>query len=114
MQVTGQVRIKVGSETLRTKPGASLQIGGWQRDFDMTDQNQSYFREKQVVAAIKGTLVHASDTDLVKLRDLKNFTAFFETDSGRVYTIANAAIANLGDLSNGEVEINIMGDPAQE
>ncbi len=114
MQATGMVKIKIGSETLRTKPGASLQIGGIQRDFDVTDQLESYFREKGVVATLKGTIVHMSDTELVKLRDAKNFSAFFETDSGKMYTVANAAVAQLGDLSNGEVEVTISGDPAQE
>lgn len=115
MQVSGRVNIKLDNDTLRTKPGSSLQIGGIQREFDVTDQLQSYFRERGSVAMVKGTIVHASDTDMIKLRDWKNGTCTFETvDTNRVYTIANAAIATLGDLNNGEVEVTIMGDPADE
>jgi hypothetical protein len=114
MQATGRVTIKLDSEQLRSKPGASIQIGGIQRDFDVTDQLESYFKEKGSVAVIKCTIVHASDTDIIKLRDFLNGTAFFTTDTNHCYTIANAALATMGDLANGEVEVTIMGDPAQQ
>lgn len=114
MQVSGRATIKLDSDALRTKPGSSLQIGGIVREFDVTDQLQSYFRERGIVAVIKGTVVHASDTELIKLRDWKNGTCTFETDTGRVYTVSNAATASIGDLSGGEVELTIMGDPADE
>lgn len=114
MQATGRVTIKLDSDQLRSKAGASIQIGGIQRDFDVTDQLESFFKEKGQVAMIKATIVHMSDTDLIKLRDWKNGTAFFTTDTGHVYTIANAAYATSGDLANGELEVTIMGDPAQQ
>ncbi len=114
MQVTGRVTIKLDSDSLRTKPGATLQIGGIERQFDVTDQDQAYFRERSTPAAIKGTIVHASDTDLIALRKWKNGTAVFQTDSDHVYTIANAAVATIGELNGGEVEVTIMGDPASE
>ena len=114
MQVSGRATIKLEGEALRSKPGSSMQIGGIAREFDVTDQLQSYFRERGKVAMIKVTVIHASDTELVKLRDFKNGTITFETDTGRVYTIANAAYADSGDLSNGEVECTFMGDPAEE
>lgn len=113
MQVTGRVRIKLDSDQLRTRPGAVMNMGGIARDFDVTDQGESYHREKSTVGMVRGTIVHASDTDLVKLRNWKG-TAFFETDTNRLYTLANAAVASIGDLSNGEVEVTIMGDPMAE
>lgn len=111
-QATGRVTIKIGSEALRSKAGASINVGGINRDFDVTDQLESYYREKGTVATIKATMPHFADTDLLKLRNMKNFTAFFETDTGHLYTVAKAAVANVGDLANGEVEVTIMGDPA--
>lgn len=114
MQVSGRATIKLDSDSLRTKPGASMNPGGITRDFDTTDQLQAYYREKGTPSVIKATIIHAADTDLIKLRNWKNGTATFETDTGRVFTVANAATATLGDLSGGEVEITIMGDPATE
>ena len=113
-QQTGRVTIKLGNETLRSKPGASLQIGGISREFEMTDQLESYYREKPKAALIKCTMPHMSDTDIIALQSWKNGTAHFMTDSGRCYTVANAAIADVGDLSNGEVELTVGGDPAAQ
>jgi hypothetical protein len=111
-QATGRVTVRLGSDALHSKPGASIQIGGINREYDITDQMRSYYRERGQVAEIKATMPHFSDTDLIKLRNWKNGTAFFETDSGTLYTISNAGTANIGALANGEVEVTIMGDPA--
>lgn len=112
-QQTGRVTIKLGSESLRSKPGAVIQIGGVTREYAMTDQGESYYKENMVCASIRATMPHFADTDLIKLRNWKNGVAFFETDSGVLYTVPKAGTANVGDLTNGEVEITIMGDPAQ-
>lgn len=114
MQSTGRVTIQLGSEQLMSKPGASIQTGGIERDFDMTDQMQSYFREKPTAALIEATIVHVAETDMAALRKWKNGTASFTTDSGKVFTVSHAATASLGPLQNGEVQIRIGGDPAEE
>jgi hypothetical protein len=111
-QQTGRVTIKLGNETLRSKPGASLQIGGITREFDVTDQLESYYRERPRPAQIKCTMPHFSDTDIIALQRWKNGTAHFTTDAGHTYTVANAAVSEIGDLANGEVDVTIMGDPA--
>lgn len=111
-QQTGRVTIRIGNETLRSRPGASLQVGGINRDFDATDQGEAYYRERIIPAQITATMVHMSDTDVAALQRLKNTTAFFTTDSGLTWTVANAAVSSVGDLSNGEVQIVIGGDPA--
>lgn len=110
-QQTGRVSIKLDNETLRSKPGASLQIGGISRAFEATDQLESYFREQPKAAQIKCTMPHMSDTDVIALQAWKG-TAFFTTDTGQTFTVANAATAEIGDLANGDVDITIGGDPA--
>jgi hypothetical protein len=111
-QVTGRVTIKLGSESLRSKSGAVLNIGGITREFNVTDQLESYYIEKGTVSTIKAIMPHMSDTDLIRIRNFKNGTAFYETDTGHLYTVPNASLATIGDLSNGEVEITMMGNPA--
>lgn len=111
-QASGMATIVLDSDTLRSKAGASFQPGGINREYDMTDQLESYYREKPVPAMIKCTMVHMTDTDLIKLRNWKDGTAYFRTDTGVLYTVPKAGTASIGDLSNGEVEVTIMGDPA--
>jgi len=110
-QQTGRVSIKLDNETLRSKPGASLQIGGITREFAATDQLEAYYKENPNAAQIRCTMPHMSDTDIIKLQTWKG-TAHFTTDTGHTFTVANAATANIGDLANGEVELTLGGDPA--
>lgn len=113
-QATGRVKVAVNGSSFRSAPGASIQIGGVQRDADATDQGQVYFREKIVPSMVKCTLVHFSDTDMVALRDLKSTTVTYECiDTGRVFTVANAFVMTVGDLANGQVEVTFGGDPAK-
>lgn len=112
-QQTGRVTIKLDGEALRSKPGASLQTGGIQRTGDMTDQGEFYYQEKYIPSTIKCTMPHFIDTDLPKLRAWKNGTATFVSDTGASFTVAKACVTELGDLSNGEVDVTIMGNPVR-
>jgi hypothetical protein len=113
-QVTGRVTLTLDNDQLRSKPGASLQIGGIEREFDATDQGEAYYKEKSVAASVKCTMVHCADTDLLKLQKFKDGTAQFICDSGPTYTITNAGTAKVGDLQNGEVEITLGGQAAEQ
>lgn len=113
-QKTGRVTIKLDGGALRSKAGASVQIGGTQREADTDDQGNVYFREMIVPATVSCTLIHTSDTDLIELRDFKNGTVNFECDTGVTYVIGGAFTTELGELSNGEVDWNGAGQPAEQ
>lgn len=111
---TNRVTVKVNGDAIRSKPGASVKIGGIDRtDSDMTDQGQFYFKPKWVRSEIKVTLIHMSDTDLAALRDSENVTVTWEPHAGKTYTMANAVCAEVGELKDGECEITFFGDPAK-
>lgn len=113
-QKTGRVKIKLDGATLRSKAGASLQIGGTRREADTDDQGRVYYREMDTPATVSCTLIHTSDTDLIALRDFKDGTINFECDTGTVYTIGGAFMTELGELSNGEVDFNGAGQAAEQ
>lgn len=109
-QATGRVTIDLDGTQHRSRPGARIQLGGIEREFDATDQGEVYWKEKSIPAQIQFTLVHMADSDLIALRKLVNATAKFICDSGPVYTMTGAGTAKLGDLQNGEVEVTLGGD----
>lgn len=113
-QKTGRVTIKLNGSPLVSQPGATLQIGGIQRDPDMSDQGQIYYREKIVPATISATLIHTSETDLIALRDFRDGTVNFECDTGRLYVVNGAFTVSVGDLKSGEVEWSGAGNPADQ
>lgn len=113
MRKTGRVTVKFDGESIRSKPGASLQIGGVQRDGEMSDQGKFFYSERDVPSEVKCTLIHVADTDLDAIRRFRDGVVTFECDTGITYTVPNAATMELGELANGEVEVTFMGDPAE-
>ncbi len=111
---TGRVTIKLDGTPLRSKPGASLQVGGVQREADADDQGQVYYRETIVPAEIVATMVHVADTDLLALRDFTEGVAEYICDTGRTYVVRGAFTTELGTLENGEVQISLSGQPAEQ
>lgn len=113
MQQSGLFTVQWDGNTLRTEAGgASIDIGGEEREGAMTDQRVFYFKEKLNPAIVKGTVVHCSDTDLKSIRAAKNIEVQFMTDTGVVYTVANAVCGKVGELKDGKVEITFIGSPA--
>ena len=112
MQNTGRVKVKMDGDVLRSKPGASLQIGGTKREAVPNDQGTVDFKESTAPAEVKCTLVHVATTDLDAIRDYSNGTVQFETDTGVAYTMPNAFCSDIGELKDGEVEVTFGGDPA--
>jgi hypothetical protein len=108
---TGRVTVKVDGDQLRSKPGATAQMGGPRRPVEMSDQGETVYKENLIPGMIKCTMIHCADTDLVALRNMINGTVQYETDTSVMYTMAGAVTSEIGDLSNGEVEVTFMGDP---
>lgn len=113
MQQSGRVTVKVDGNQLRSKSGAGIKVGGTEREDDMTDQGDVFYKEKNVPAEVTCTLVHVADTDVDGLRSFKDGTVQYETDTGVVYTVANAFTKNLGQLKNGEIDVTFGGAPAK-
>lgn len=111
-QKTGRVTIKLNGDPLSSKAGAKLQTGGIQRAADISDQGQAFYSESFIPALVTATLIHVASTDLEALRAFRDGTVIFECDTGRRYTISNAFTTEIGELTNGEIEIKLAGDPA--
>lgn len=109
-QQTGRVTVKIDGDTLRSKAGASMQKGGIKRPAESTDQGETIYKENVVPGVIKCTMVHMSDTDLDAISKFKGGTVQYITDTNVTYTMANAVCSDVGDLSNGEVEVTFSGD----
>lgn len=110
---SGRVTVKVNGDVLTSKPGASLQMGGKQRAYEMSDQGTVHHQETLVPGQITCTLIHVATTDLPTLRDFVGGTVTFEDDIGVVYVMREAGTMEIGELANGEVEITFGGAPAE-
>lgn len=114
-QVTGIVKIFVNGSLQRSKEGAKLSFGGKERTAQ-TGHEVYGFSEKVVPASIEFTLAHLSGDDLPGLSDTTGAEVKFETDTGVSYVITNAFTTKPVELTGGEgdVAVEMMGDPASE
>ena len=114
MQFTGTAYISVNGKMLRSKPGASLKVGGMERQEVVANGKIVGYTEKPVPSELDCTVAHTGDTDLLEMSAYKDATVTFETDSGQTYTIANAWTSEPCDLKSdsGDTSLKMKGPAA--
>lgn len=112
-QATSRVFIKANGLLLRSKEGASIQTGGLVSEALTVDSGFVDHKDNIVPSEVTATLVHNADTDMNALRQLKNVTLSFETDTGTGWSISGAFVTEVGALSGGEFDISFAGPPAE-
>lgn len=115
-QVVGQVTIKADAETLLSKPGATLEIGGATRTAQEGDNDASAFSQSTGPSKVTATLLMKKGVSLAAIRDMDNVTLTFETDIGKAWIIRNAYSAEAPVLTAGGEGANVVfqGPPAEE
>lgn len=113
-KVTGIVKIYLDGELIRSKSGASITFGGYEKTAQKGHKLYG-FSEEFVTSEIEFTIAHMADTDVAQLNAFEG-TLIFETDTGKSYTVANATTTSPGKLTGGEgdLEFTMMGEPAEE
>jgi Phage tail tube protein len=103
-QVTGRVFISLNGKRIRSKEGASLELGGIAREAAASDAGVDGHTEKIVPPKVDCKINH---TDQTSLKELQAFTGTltFETDTGVVFTLIEAWCANPPKLEKGEVTL---------
>lgn len=113
-KVTGIVKIYLDGELHRSKPDATLNVGGITKTAQVGHRLYG-FSEEVTPSEVSFTLSHMADTDLITLRSFEG-TLRFECDTGVTYVISNATVTEPPELSGGggDVSVTIMGDPAEQ
>ncbi len=114
-KVTGIVKVYINGTLQRSKEGAKLITGGFERT-PQVGHSLYGFASKLIPATVEFTLAHTADTDIIELNDVEDATLRFETDVGKIFLINNASVTKPTELTGGEgdVEVEMMGDPAVE
>ena len=112
-QATSRVRIYVNGELLRSMPGAAVQLGGIDRNPVTLDSGHSDYAETPLPSSVTVNLSHVAGYDLIRIRQWRDVTLVYTTDTGDGWAIEGAWVATMGELSNGEVPVTFNGPPAQ-
>lgn len=105
MQVTGRVFIALNGQRIRSKEGASLDIGGARRDPAVSDAGVDGYSEAVSVPRVECKVSHTAEMSLKQLQDFKDGTLVFETDTGKVFTLTQAWCAQPPRMAKGEVDL---------
>ena len=112
--VTGTVVIRIDGRSIRSKAGAKLNLGGFERNPQYADGQLIGFSKKPVSSSCTCTLVHTATSDVEALNNIEDNTLVFECDSGAVYTARGVFLTKPPEISDGdgEVSVEFMGQPA--
>lgn len=111
-QVTGIVKLYVDGDLKRSKPGASISVGGKKREA-VSGHSVYGFVEEVVESEIECTIAHMSDDDAVAMSNLTNVTVTFEADTGQKYTVKDAWTSEPCKVqSGGDMSLKMKGPPA--
>lgn len=113
-KVTGIVKVWINGELVRSKEGATLDMGGHEREM-VTGHAVYGYKEKLMPSVLTFTLAHTADYDLGDLQSVVEGTARFECDSGVTYQVTSATVTKTLSVKggDGEVEVEMQGDPAE-
>lgn len=114
-QVTGIVKITVNGTLQRSKEGAKLMTGGFERT-PQVGYAVYGFAKKVVAATVEFTLAHTADSDILALNEMEDATVIFECDTGVRFRVDNAFVTKPVELTGGEgdVAVEMAGDAAVE
>lgn len=105
MQVAGKVFLTLNGTRLRSKEGASLEMGGIEREAVISDSGVDGFNEKITAPKVDCKVSLTNDVRMADLQAFKDGTLVFETDTGRAYTLTGAWCAKPPKLEKGEVSL---------
>lgn len=113
----GIAKIKVDGDLVESLPGASIDIGGIEREAVLGSFSIHGHTEKIKPAMVECEISVGPDTDLLAIGNWVDVTVLFEADTGQTYVVSNAfntVTPKATEGEGGKVAIALMGDPAQQ
>lgn len=105
-------RVTLNDVDYRTKPGATLKLGGFKAEARYASGTLSGFAQEPEAAEFDGAFEIMSDTDIEAIRNFEG-KADFHTDVGITYSSNGAQLTETPELTPGDgVKFKIMGQAA--
>jgi len=114
-QVEGRITISTAKlGVVRSKPGASLNLGGMKRDSVEDDQGVAGYSETPVAPTIDATFVKKSGVSAQALADITSEDITFEGDDGSHYVLRQAWCSEPPERTAGEIKVKFAGIKCDE
>lgn len=92
--------------------GGTFDIGGTKRNPKSTDNNKVHYGEEIKPSSISCKVANTKGM-LAKLRDISGVNVNVQDDNGDSWIITNAFSTETRSVSNGEISLDLAGDPAE-
>ncbi len=115
-RIVGRFTLRIDGQAYATKTGATLNLGGVQRNVEKTGYEVNY-SEEPMEATFQGAIQLKAGMSLEPLRNLADAVVQVEADTGQTWVIRGAFLTeplSFSDGSGSEVALNLAGSPAEE
>ncbi|HEX7821042.1 MAG TPA: phage tail tube protein [Sphingobium sp.] len=115
-RVVGQCKVKVDSQQYETDGTTTMEIGGPAREGVKGDYQAGAFKESTEMSKVELNLLYKGRLSLAAIRKIDNATLTVETDTGNVWIVRNAYVAEIisFDGGSGKAKVVFQGPPAEE
>lgn len=114
-KLIGKVWIYTNGRVLRTREGASIDLGGNEREMQAGSHTVHGYTEKVKAATIECVVIVAEGDDLEALRNMTDGSAEFRTDTGQKWLVSGASLLDtlkVTEGKGGDIPVKIGGQPA--
>lgn len=113
MKHHGRATITYNGKRLRTKEGATLNLGGTTRTPEPLDDGSVGYYEGTAAPELTCTVPLTSDLSVQELRDLADANVVFESDTGLGWVIREAFTVDAISVGR-DVQLKFSGQPAEQ
>lgn len=115
-QLVGTFWIRVNGKLLRSKEGASIDLGGSEKETVSGAKVHGYYNKPPKPGRVEGVVVVAKGDSPEDLANIDDAEVTVELDTGQSYIITEAAFMGTVKItanSGGDVEVVYEGQPAE-
>lgn len=112
----GRADISYDGKKAGTLPGASLDLGGWERKSVVLGNGSVGYSESPKAAEVECEIPISASTPLADINNLAGATVTFRADTGQTWLIRNAFRVDTLKFTAKEgapMKIKLSGDPAE-
>lgn len=115
LQKFGKAKVRFNGIELSTQPGATLDIGGFQRETVMGSHAVAGFTEKPKQSRLECTVIIGRGTSAKDL-NVDDISYTFEGDTGQIWSVPNAWSVDTitVDSGSGTARVTLEGPAAEE
>ena len=105
--------IEVNGQLLNLGEGNTFQFGGKVRE-EVVGDSGIFFKQKNKPAEVKANIVVTKGLSLATINGWDNVSVTFKCDTGQIYSMANAWVAEMGEIGGDAVEVTFKANKAEE